>query len=213
MTLSATEEIPLTYSTVVEEARRGRGEDRIVAVRLANRTIFAVADGAGGVAGGAGAADAICNAVVEQCRRGRVADWSGWLGQFDRAMAASGVSGLAAVVVADVADDGLVTGASVGDCEAWAFWDGAPMSLTCGQVRKPLLGEGAALPVSFEAHLARGTFLMATDGLWKYMSHDRIAKAVALRPLETAAATLVDGVRLKSGALQDDVAVVICGIG
>jgi serine/threonine protein phosphatase PrpC len=213
MTLSATQEIPLTYSTMVEEARRGRGEDRIVAVRLASRTIFAVADGAGGVAGGAGAADAICKAVVEQCRLGRVADWSEWLTQVDRAMAASGVSGLAAVVVADVADDGFITGASVGDCEAWAFLDGAPLSLTSGQVRKPLLGEGAALPVPFEAHLAHATFLMATDGLWKYMSRDRIAKTAALRPLETAAATLVDGVRLRSGALQDDVAVVICGIG
>ncbi|MDB4980802.1 MAG: hypothetical protein JWM82_1554 [Myxococcales bacterium] len=213
MTLSATEEIPLTYSTMVEDARRGRGEDRIVAVRLTSRTIFAVADGAGGVAGGAGAADAICNAVVEQCRLGRVADWSEWLAQVDRAMAGSGVPRLAAAVVADVADDGLVTGASVGDCEAWAFVEGAPMRLTSGQVRKPLLGEGAARPVPFEAHVAHGTLLMATDGLWKYMSHDRIAKTAPIRPFKTAVAAFVDGVRLKSGALQDDVAVAICGIG
>jgi hypothetical protein len=37
----------------------------------------------------------------------------------------------------------------------------------------------------------------------------RIAKAAALRPLEAASETLVAGVRMKSGALQDDVAIAI----
>jgi serine/threonine protein phosphatase PrpC len=212
MSLAATKEIPLAYSTRVEDAKSGRGEDRIRAVRLSDRAVFVVADGAGGVAGGAAAADAVCKAVVEQCRRGKVADWSGWLADLDRTMAGSGSSGLAAVVIAEAADDGLVTGASVGDCEAWAFEDGAPRNLTSGQVRKPLLGEGAALPVPFEARVVRGTLLIATDGLWKYMSRDRIAKAASIRPLEAAAASLVDSVRLKSGALQDDVAVVICEV-
>jgi serine/threonine protein phosphatase PrpC len=213
MALPATQEISRAYSTIVEEARRGRGEDRIAAIRLADRTVFVVADGAGGIAGGAAAADAVCRAVVEQCRNGTVSDWSDWLAHVDEELAVSGSSGLTAAVVVEVSDDGRVTGASAGDCEAWAFADGPPRSLTSGQVRKPLLGEGAALPVPFEACLVHGTLVVATDGLWKYANRERIAKAAAIRPLPTAAATLVDGVRLKSGALQDDVAIVICQVG
>jgi serine/threonine protein phosphatase PrpC len=212
MTLPATLEIPLAYATRVEEARRGRGEDRVAALRLASSTVFVVADGAGGVAGGAAAADLLCKSVVEQCRRGRVADWSEWLAQFDRSMAGSGTTGLAAAVIAELADDNILTGTSVGDCEAWAFAEGAPLDLTSAQVRKPLLGEGLALPVPFEARIGPGTLVIATDGLWKYMHRDRIAKAAAVRPLDAAVAGFIDGVRLKSGALQDDVAVVICEV-
>jgi serine/threonine protein phosphatase PrpC len=212
MTLPATLEIPLVHATRIEDARRGRGEDRIATVRLASSSVFVVADGAGGVAGGAAAADVLCKAVVEQCGRGRVADWSEWLAQLDRSMAASRTTGLAAAVVAEVADGGVVTGASVGDCEAWAFAGGAPIDLTSGQVRKPLLGEGRALPVAFEARIGLGTLLMATDGLWKYMSRDRIAKAATLRPLDAATTALINGVRLKSGDLQDDIAVLICEV-
>ena len=51
---------------------------------------------------------------------------------------------------------------------------------------------------------------MATDGLWKYIDRARIAEAVLLvRPLDAACTALVTGVRLRSGALQDDVAVVL----
>jgi len=204
--------IRLLYSTRVEDARRGRGEDRIVALRLPDRAVFVIADGAGGVSGGGAAAEAVCSAAVEECHRGKPADWSKWLAQVDRAMVRSGSSGLAAAVVVEIGNDGLIAGASVGDCEAWMFADGASRSLTSKQVRKPLLGESAALPIAFEARLAGGTLVVATDGLWKYMDRSRIAKAASIRPLETAAAALVDGVRLRSGTLQDDIAVAICEV-
>ena len=42
------------------------------------------------------------------------------------------------------------------------------------------------------------------------MAHARIAEAAALRPLESVLAALVNGVRLRSGALQDDAAIVVC---
>jgi serine/threonine protein phosphatase PrpC len=66
-----------------------------------------------------------------------------------------------------------------------------------------------ALPVGFETQVKECSLLVATDGLWKYLDRTRIAKAAALRPLETASETLVAGVRMKSGALQDDVAIAI----
>jgi PPM family protein phosphatase len=208
-------EIAPAYSTRVEEARRGRGEDRIEVIPLPDRSVFVVVDGAGGVSGGAAAAETVCKAVVDWCRQGKVADWpewSEWLTHIDREISRSRSCGLAAAVVVEIRNDGKITGASVGDCEAWVFVNGTtPKNLTAEQIRKPLLGEGTAIPVGFEACVNGGTLLAATDGLWKYLDRARIAKATAIRPLATAADALVDGVRLRSGALQDDVAVAIVG--
>jgi serine/threonine protein phosphatase PrpC len=200
----------MQWTTRTEDARRGRGEDRVAVVPLPGRTVVIVADGAGGVAGGATAAETVCKAALEHCERGGGDDWVWWLASVDREMASSKAPGLAAVVIIEIRDDGKVVGASVGDCEAWAFSeDMAPRNLTAEQIRKPLLGEGVAAPVGFQTHVEACSLLVATDGLWKYLDRSRIAKAATTRPLETACDLLVDGVRLKSGALQDDVAVAI----
>ena len=199
----------LPHSTRTEEARPGHGEDRIAEIRMPGRTLFVVADGAGGAAGGADAAEAICRATSAYQDWRMPSDWAGWLGRVDYEMSRSRV-GLAAAVVIEIWDDGRIVGASVGDCEAWMFGGGAASrSLTAGQSVKPLLGEGTARPVGFEARLGRGTLLIATDGLWKYMDRARISKATAIRPLGAACSALVGGVRLRSGALQDDVALVL----
>ena len=195
------------WTTTREDAKPGRGEDRVEVIPLKGRTVVVVADGAGGVAGGAVAAETVCKAVVEQCHRDITIDWTQCLANIDRQM--FGSSGLAAAVIVEVRDNGSVVGASVGDCEAWTFIDGLARNLTAEQVRKPLLGEGRALPVGFETHVKECSLLVATDGLWKYLDRARIAKAAALRPLEIASETLVAGVRMKSGVLQDDVAIAI----
>jgi len=170
---------------------------------MPGRTLFVVADGAGG------AAEAVCKAAYDYEDWRKPSDWAGWLAHVDCEMSRSRV-GLAVAVVIEIADDGRIVGASVGDCEAWILGgDAAPRSLTFMQECKPPLGEGTAQPVGFEDRLDRGTLLMATDGLWKYLDRVRIAKATAIRPLKAACAALVDGVRLKSGVLQDDVAVVL----
>lgn len=201
----------LAYSTRVEEARKAHGEDRIVVRRFHDRTIFVVADGAGGISGGAIAAETVCNAVLEQNPRGG-ADWSEWLTKIDRAMTGSKSSGVAAVIVGEIGNDGSITGASVGDCEAWIFGNGTATNLTSGQARKPLLGEGSATPVGFEGRINGGTLVVATDGLWKYMDRSQIVAAAKIRPLEKSADALMEGVRLKNGSLQDDVALLVAEI-
>ena len=193
------------WTTKREDARPGRGEDRVEVIPLKGRTVVVVADGAGGVAGGAAAAESICKAVVDQCHRDIVVDWTRCLANVDHQMSV----GLAAAVVVEVRDDGSVVGASVGDCEAWTFEGGIAHNLTADQLRKPLLGEGKALPVGFETHVKECSLLVATDGLWKYLDRALIAKAAALRPLEEASKVLIEGVRMKSGALQDDVAIAL----
>ena len=199
----------LPHSTRTEEARPGHGEDRIAEIRMPGRTLFVVADGAGGAAGGADAAEAICRAASAYQDWRMPSDWAGWLTRVDHEMSRSRV-GLASAVVIEIWDDGRIIGASVGDCEAWMFGGGAASrSLTARRASKPLLGEGTARPVGFQARLGRGTLLMATDGLWRYMKPVQIAKAAAIRPLEAACTALVGGVRLKGGTLQDDVAIVL----
>jgi serine/threonine protein phosphatase PrpC len=195
----------LFCSSKVEEARPGRGEDRVAIVELPGRVRILVADGAGGVSGGAATACFLCREIVE-LRTNKAIDWPMWLSSLDQMIKGSG---LAAVVVAEITEDGLVRGASVGDCEAWAFSD-KPQCLTSGQVRKPLLGEGASMPIGFQAVVGPGTLVLATDGLWKYASIAQIKTLV--KPMESAVVALVDGVRLKSGSLQDDVAIALCQI-
>ena len=166
-----------------DQARRcrpGRGEDRALVVSWGDRTVVVVADGAGGVSGGIKAAEAVCAAVVEQIRQAVHVDWIRCLSEIDHDIVSVG---LAAAVVVEIGRDGYVIGASVGDCGAWVIEDGSLQDLTSGQVRKPLLGEGRAIPVGFEACLDKGSLLVATDGLWKYLAKSSIREVVTLRSL------------------------------
>jgi PPM family protein phosphatase len=81
--------------------------------------------------------------------------------------------------------------------------------LTARQRRRPLLGSGEALPVQFEAQLGGGQLLLATDGLVKYATAEEICALATQDGVEEARRALANCVRLPSGALHDDVAVVI----
>ena len=198
----------LAIRTRVEAARPGRGEDRIAVVEYAGGRAIVVADGAGGVSGGARAADHLCGALSTELPVAH--DWSQWLRGCDCAMVADVACGLVAAVVLSVTDDGMVRGASVGDCEAWIFASGEAFDLTESQRRKPMLGSGDAEPVAFSGRLGSGTLVIGTDGLWTYTAAlSRIGQAAA-RPLDDALAAMLDGVRLRSGTLQDDVGIAVC---
>jgi hypothetical protein len=47
--------------------------------------------------------------------------------------------------------------------------------------------------------------------LFKYVPHDRIQRLVRTLPIDAAAAALVEAARLPSGALCDDIAVIVAG--
>jgi hypothetical protein len=49
-----------------------------------------------------------------------------------------------------------------------------------------------------------------TDGLWKYANRNEVAETA--RYQMDAPAQLIDALRLRSGALQDDVAIVVCAL-
>ncbi|MFH0900068.1 MAG: hypothetical protein V2A73_05510 [Pseudomonadota bacterium] len=102
-----------------------------------------------------------------------------------------------------------IRGASVGDYVAWMVARNGYRDLIERQQHKPLLGSGKAIPVPFASTLD-GTLLLATDGLHKYAAPTRICDAARSPDLDEIPTRLVDLVRLRSGGLQDDVALVVC---
>ena len=123
-----------------------------------------------------------------------------------RAAAHGGQTTLILVVI----DRSGVRGSSVGDSEAWIVRDGGVTRLTERQRRKPLLGSGEAVAVPFGAAPLDGTLVVGSDGLFKYTSAAKSAEAARSPEVDGIPERLVDLVRLRSGSVPDDVAVVVC---
>jgi hypothetical protein len=82
--------------------------------------------------------------------------------------------------------------------------------LTAGQSRKPLVGAGGRPWRIPPTPLGDATLLVASDGLFRYAQRAAILRVATGDDLAAAAQALIELVRLPSGALQDDVAVVLC---
>ncbi|MGO9946962.1 MAG: protein phosphatase 2C domain-containing protein [Steroidobacteraceae bacterium] len=187
----------------------GRGEDRVLVGQFGARTLAIVADGAGGTGGGAAAAAMACSIAAQRLRTqgpGTPEDWARCLYEVDQALARTG--GQCTAVVVEISG-AQVFGASVGDSGAWMFTGRAIIDLTENQHRKPLLGSDEALPMGFGPVELSGRLLIATDGLFKYATESDIAKRALGLPLNEAIEQLIAGVRLPSGALQDDVGIIL----
>lgn len=178
-------------------------EDRAAHFATSGGEVLVVADGAGGTGGGAAAAEAVV-AAVETAAIGDAEGWVRLLGRVDREMKLGETTAVVCSVVGDV-----IAGASVGDSGAWLIDDGEVEELTQAQRRKPLIGSGRAVVEPFTGRLGAGTLLLASDGLLKYASAERITGCVGGADLEAVARELVELVRLRSGALPDDVAVLL----
>jgi serine/threonine protein phosphatase PrpC len=131
------------------------------------------------------------------------------LAEIDKIIASDEVAGETTTVVAVVSSEGIY-GASVGDSGAWLVRGGGIDDLTAHQIRKPFLGMGAATPVGFSRTSCNGILLVATDGLLKYTSRERITATIQQTDFCAAPAALVSLVRYPSGALPDDVTVSLC---
>jgi hypothetical protein len=167
--------------------------------------VVCVADGTGGMASGARAAEAFVDGVERGVDAIDVADpgaWVGMLEAIDRDIAAAGhggeTTGIALAITA-----GTIIGASVGDSRAWLFTGAASIELTAGQQRKPRLGTGRAVAVPIRAALD-GALVVATDGLFDHVPIADIARLADAG----AADALLDLVRSRYRTLPDDVAIV-----
>jgi serine/threonine protein phosphatase PrpC len=179
------------------------GQDRAAAFDHGGRWVLVIADGAGGVGGGQEAAEEVVAAVERAVAELRFGDWPAVLHEVDRRLADRGHT---TAVIAEVRRD-AIAGASVGDSVAWVIGDDPIEDLTERQSRKPLIGSGSALATPFMWGRTDGTaLLLATDGLHRYAARPAIVSAIRGG---ASAAAIIDLARLPSGALHDDVAVVL----
>ena len=184
--------------------RRGAGQDRISVSATRDRVVIALADGAGGAAGGERAASAVIEAVAAS----QADDWTAVLTELELDPDRLG-PGQTTAVIATVTREGI-RGASAGDSGAWVIRDGKIEDLTAGQHTKPLIGDHSiALPFQ-GGPLAGGTLLVASDGLLRFARPEAIARVASGPDLAAAARELVELVRLPSGEVPDDVAIVLC---
>jgi serine/threonine protein phosphatase PrpC len=174
-----------------------------------SRTLAVVADGAGGTGGGAAAAAMACLIAAQRLRAqepGTPEGWARCLYEADQALVRAG--GQCTAVVVEISG-AQVFGASVGDSGAWMLNGKAIIDLTESQHRKPLLGSDEAMPMAFGPIELSGRLLIATDGLFKYATESEIASRAMGGSVNEAVDKLIAEVRLRSGALQDDVGIVL----
>ena len=185
-------------------------QDRGLVVHDGSRVVLCVADGAGGLSGGAAAANMAVEFVRQNVSRMNNADaCAELLRRADESISNAPNAGETTCALAVVTREKLF-GASVGDSGVWLISDaGTFMDLTRGQQRRPFIGSGSAWPIPFQHPMQRGLLLLATDGLLKYTAAERIVGTCREHPSDVAAQRLIELVRVASGALPDDVTVVI----
>jgi len=172
--------------------------------------ILVVADGAGGRSGGAEAAEFVVKNIKDRIYSLDLSQETlcHLLSTVDREMAKSGKFGETTCVIVSLSSSGII-GASVGDSGALIFSANGVQSLTENQIRKPFIGTGGAMPIGFKAFPLQGTLLVASDGLLKYTSQEKMAETIAATNSESAAEKLMALVRYPSGALPDDVSILL----
>jgi serine/threonine protein phosphatase PrpC len=200
--------MPHVETVTAIESYRERCDDRVAVFGVDERTVIVVADGAGGIGSGDIAAESVLREIETELHRIHSADeWADALRQIDCRISA----GESTAVIVDVRPYGIA-GASVGDSEAWIIDDGVIVDLTANQNRKPLLGSGAASPVSFICSPLNGVLLVATDGFCNYVKRDRVPPMIAQSDFFSIPRHCVEMVRLPSGALWDDIGIVAARI-
>lgn len=133
---------------------REPGEDRLALIERDETLILVVADGAGGLSGGALAAELVVKLVREAVdipsfELHLPESWTELLSRADAALEAEPHAGESTAVVLAVSEHGL-SGASCGDSGAWVVSVETRIDdLTAHQHWKLRLGSGKAQPVSF----------------------------------------------------------------
>lgn len=182
--------------------------------------LVALADGQGGRAGGAEAAQtAVATAIAQASAVGgrkllKERFWRQLVFDVDTAVAQSPEAGFTTFVGLAVSDSRVV-GASSGDSQAVLIAeDGASLRLTASQKKNPPVGSGFCDPVPFSAPLADGAKLVVmSDGVYKFTAWGTICSTVSQLPGDEAAAALQTTVAGKDGTLYDDFSLVIVESG
>ncbi|MGK0362517.1 MAG: serine/threonine protein phosphatase PrpC [Bradymonadia bacterium] len=180
-------------SVIYIESARGAGEDRAAVMSLADGLIVVVADGAGGLSGGAAVADAACALVraTPQLSPAKI------LEQLDAVWAEQGEAAVCIVHVART----RVRGAWAGDTFAWQLSHSADRLTPRATAR---VGSGRVRPRTFDER-RKGALLVASDGLWKFVAESTLTWAAQPGGLTV----LAQSARLPTNTLRDDIAAVV----
>jgi serine/threonine protein phosphatase PrpC len=205
---------PTLMKTILQSvAGNPENQDRGAVIECDSERVLVIADGAGGLSGGA---EAAAMAVDLVRRQASILDGPdscvALLQNVDRNVANDGAAGETTCVLAVLTGDN-VYGASVGDSGAWVIQQNGVIDLTRRQVRKPFIGTRCASPVSFSHKLSNGEkLLIATDGLFKYTSPEKIENVCQVDAPETVASRLIELIRYPSGALPDDITIIFAAL-
>lgn len=167
--------------------------------------LVALADGQGGRAGGARAAQLACQLALDGAP-----DWPAALPHADAAVAADPHAGFTTLVALHVTEERVI-GASCGDSAAVVVCGTAPTVLTARQFKNPPVGSGEADFIPFEMELTPPWKLLAlTDGVWKYAGWECVWDALARLSGDELLTALQDAARLpRTGEFQDDFTAVL----
>jgi len=188
-------------------------EDRFAVLDLGQTLLLVVADGAGGRGGGAQAAEQAVDEIMRRAKANedRVMDlgfWADVLCDIDRNLMGSRTGGETTLALAVDSPEGI-GGVSIGDSAAWLVTERGYENLTENQETRLRLGCAGSGPTPFFSR-SQGTLMVMSDGLWRYSAPRVLCEIARQDPLGAAAGRLVDAVRLRSGAVQDDVTVLLC---
>jgi serine/threonine protein phosphatase PrpC len=189
-----------------------KSEDAAEVFERDEKLVVVLGDGAGGMRGSAAASAFLVEAVRSAVhdRAFPVDDLQKWVDLFlavDAGLVANGAGQTTGIVI--VAGPHRLFGISTGHSQAWVVTPSRVFDLTVGQQTKQRLGSKRVTPATFERYALDGGLGVATDGLFNFAANDVIARIVRESDVPTAAEHLVDLVRLRSGKLADDVAVVL----
>jgi serine/threonine protein phosphatase PrpC len=202
----------VTNVSIRKQACGRATQDRAETIETPSALVVVLADGAGGMGGGAEAADLLVQTAKEWVGAAEKppdeTDWCLWLAEMDSALERDRRAGETTGVCLSISASGIA-GASVGDSEAWLLDSTGTIRLTRRQRRKPLLGSGEAFPVPFTARDVSGDLLVASDGLFNYTSAEQIERAFSEPNPARVTDRLIELVRLRSGEFWDDVTVVV----
>ena len=197
-----------------EVGGHAKNEDSLVTCLLPDGSggfLCALADGQGGRAGGARAAEVACRTCLEMGLNYRTAEllfpvtWSTILRKADQAVNADTLAGFTTLIAFCVTPE-FVCGASCGDSATVLQSPGKPgQILTARQFKNPPVGSGDADFVPFVDRLETPwTLLAMSDGVWKYAGWENILNLDTGHGVEEIVAAILAEARLPNGGLQDD---------
>lgn len=204
----------LRHSTASASCRK-TSEDRARVWTLPDGSlVIVVADGAGGIGGGARAAEMVVEGLVAAVAEGSGdVDWIQVLSDLDVVLEADRDAGESTVVVARISLDGSIEGASCGDSTAWRVGDDRRVDdLTGDQHRKRRLGSGRAVPLAFSRTGSKGWLVVASDGLFGTTPDETLVQALLGAQTADPAQVLVAAAKTPRGTWLDDVVVVVVGV-